>query len=72
MSILAITITSCSNKEDVRYSPYTPNFYELKGGVKSVTEEEFGKKSKLISTKRLNYDNAGHLLSYTYYENPEY
>lgn len=72
LSILAITITSCSNKEKVGFSPYTPGFYELKGGVKSVTEEEFGKKSKLFSTKRLDYDNAGHLLSYTYYENPEY
>lgn len=61
--LFSVIITSCS-QEKVRYTPYTPNYYEVKGAAKSITEREYSNKSKLLYTKQFDFDKSGRLVSF--------
>ena len=63
LTLLAVIITSCS-QEKARFTPYTPNYYEVNGAAKSITEREYSNKSKLLYTKRLDFDKSGKLVSF--------
>ena len=63
--LFSVIITSCS-QEKVRYTPYTPNYYEVKGTAKSITEREYSNKSKLLYTKQFDFDKSGRLVSFKY------
>lgn len=47
LTLLSVIITSCS-QDKARFTPYTPNYYEVKGSAKSIIEREYSNKSKLI------------------------
>lgn len=61
--LFSVIITSCS-QEKVRYTPYTPNYYEVKGAAKSITEREYSNKSKLLYTKQFDFDKSSRLVSF--------
>ena len=61
--LFSVIITSCS-QEKVRYTPYTPNYYEVKGAAKSITEREYSNNSKLLNTKQFDFDKSGRLVSF--------
>lgn len=63
LTLLSVIITSCS-QEKARFTPYTPNYYEVKGSAKSIIEREYSNKSKLISTKQFDFDKSGRLVSF--------
>lgn len=58
--LFSVIITSCS-QEKVRFTPYTLNYYEVKGAVKSITESEYSSKYKLLYTKQFDFDKSGRL-----------
>lgn len=60
--LLSAIITSCS-QEKARFTPYTPNYYEVKGAAKAITEREYSNKSKLLYTKQFDFDKSGKLVS---------
>lgn len=68
--ILLSVITSCS-QERARFSPYTPNYYEVKGSVKSIIEREYSNKYKLLYTKRFDFDKSGRLTSFQHIANKD-
>lgn len=68
--ILLSVITSC-NQERARFSPYTPNYYEVKGSVKSIIEREYSNKYKLLYTKRFDFDKSGRLTSFQHIANKD-
>ena len=51
LALLSVIITSCS-QDKARFTPYTPNYYEVKGSAKSIIERGYSNKSKLIYTKQ--------------------
>lgn len=59
--LFSVIITSCS-QEKVRFTPYTLNYYEVKGAVKSITESEYSNKYKLLYTKQFDFDKSGRLI----------
>lgn len=61
--LFSAIITSCS-KWKVRYTPYNPNYYEVKGAAKAITEREYSNKSKLLYTKQFDFDKSGRLVSF--------
>ena len=63
LTLLSVIITSCS-QEKARFTPYTPNYYEVKGSAKSIIEREYSNKSKLIYTKQFDFDKSGRLVSF--------
>lgn len=68
--LLSVIITSCS-QERARFSPYTPNYYEVKGSVKSIIEREYSNKYKLLCSKRFDFDKSGRLTSFQYIVNKD-
>lgn len=68
--LLSVIITSCS-QERARFSPYTPNYYEVKGSVKSIIEREYSNKYKLLYTKRFDFDKSGRLTSFQHIANKD-
>lgn len=60
--LFSVIITSCS-QEKARFSPYTPNYYEVKGSVKSIIEREYSNKYKLLYTKQIDFDKLGRLIA---------
>lgn len=63
LTLLSVIITSCS-QEKARFTPYTPNYYEVKGSAKSIIEREYSNKSKLLYTKQFDFDKSGRLVSF--------
>lgn len=63
LTLLSVIITSCS-QEKSRFTPYTPNYYEVKGSAKSIIEREYSNKSKLLYTKQFDFDKSGRLVSF--------
>lgn len=63
LTLLSVIITSCS-QEKARFTPYTPNYYEVKGSAKSIIEREYSNKSKLLYTKRFDFDKSGRLAAF--------
>lgn len=63
LTLLSVIITSCS-QDKARFTPYTPNYYEVKGSAKSIIEREYSNKSKLIYTKQFDFDKSGRLVSF--------
>lgn len=63
LTLLSVIITSCS-QEKARFTPYTPNYYEVKGTAKSIIEREYSNKSKLLYTKQFDFDKSGRLVSF--------
>ncbi|MCF2635381.1 phage holin family protein [Prevotellamassilia timonensis] len=63
LTLLSVIITSCS-QDKARFTPYTPNYYEVKGSAKSIIEREYSNKSKLIYTKQCDFDKSGRLVSF--------
>lgn len=63
LTLLSVIITSCS-QEKARFTPYTPNYYEVKGSAKSIIEREYSYKSKLLYTKQFDFDKSGRLVSF--------
>ena len=61
--LLSVIITSCS-QDKARFTPYTPNYYEVKGSAKSIIEREYSNKSKLLYTKQFDFDKSGRLVSF--------
>lgn len=63
LTLLSVIIISCS-QEKARFTPYTPNYYEVKGSAKSIIEREYSNKSKLLYTKQFDFDKSGRLVSF--------
>ena len=63
LTLLSVIITSCS-QEKARFTPYTPNYYEVKESAKSIIEREYSNKSKLLYTKQFDFDKSGRLVSF--------
>ena len=63
LTLLSVIITSCS-QDKARFTPYTPNYYEVKGSAKSIIEREYSNKSKLLYTKQFDFDKSGRLVSF--------
>ena len=63
LTLLSVIITSCS-QEKARFTPYTPNYYEVKGSAKSIIEREYSNKSKVLYTKQFDFDKSGRLVSF--------
>ena len=63
LTLLSVIITSCS-QDKARFTPYTPNCYEVKGAAKSIIEREYSNKSKLLYTKQFDFDKSGRLVSF--------
>lgn len=63
LTLLSVIITSCS-QEKARFTPYTPNYYEVKGSAKSIIVREYSNKSKLLYTKQFDFDKSGRLVSF--------
>lgn len=61
--LFSVIITSCS-QEKARFTPYTFNYYEVKGAAKSIIEREYSNKSKLLYTKQFGFDKSGRLVSF--------
>ncbi len=62
--LLSAIITSSCSQEKARFTPYTPNYYEVNGAAKSITEKEYSNKSKLLYTKQFDFDKSGRLVSF--------
>lgn len=60
--LFSVIITSCS-QEKARFTPYTPNYYEVKGATKSIIERKYSNKSNLLYTKQFDFDKSGRLVS---------
>lgn len=61
--LFSVIITSCS-QEKARFTPYTPNYYEVKGATKSIIERKYSNKSNLLYTKQFDFDKSGRLVSF--------
>lgn len=68
--LLSVIINSCG-QERARFSPYTPNYYEVKGSVKSIIQREYSNKYKLLYSKRFDFDKSGRLTSFQYIVNKD-
>lgn len=70
LTLLSVIITSCG-QEKARFTPYTPNYYEVKGSAKSIIEREYSNKSKLLYTKQFDFDKSGRLVSFKHIVNKD-
>lgn len=65
--LLSVVVSSCDQGKG-RFSPYTLSHYKVEGSVKSIIEKEYSNSSRLLYTKRFDFDESGKLLSFYHIE----